>query len=453
MADSQQITHNAVFAAGDVDIQEVTIINNAGIEYDLLAGYLGELNLFEDIYSPGLYGNIVVFDANNINQLLRLQGDEMVRIKFVTPSMQGTEIYKTFKIYSVTDKLMYTDTGKQTYTLHFCSPEIFLDALQPIYKTFKGSAKTIITEIFSKKLSTSRTGDSADTQLTIVGDSVHELKFTSPGWRPSRCINWIASKIQESGYLNPGYMFYESNKQFYFVNIEHLFDAYKKAGKVYQEYKYGAANLADNADDSFSPTVERDIELEYQRIMELKVVEAYNSLKNTQTGYLSNRLYTFDFVTKKNEVFSYDHIANYAQYKHLEDIGGTALAPFPPNALTANTGYNQVYFKHSQLYTGISNNAADTIEQVLPRRTSTQAELNNFKIEITVPGRTDMEVGNVIKLHYPDASPRDETDKNNNNDDTYYSGYYLVTAVRHKITHLKHVMVLELTKDSLRQVT
>ena len=462
MADNTTLLNNAVKSAGDIDLQDVTIITNNSGEFSLLGGYIGELNLFEDMYSTTLYGNLLVLDANNINQVIRLQGDEFIRIKMVTPSMLGAEIYKTFKIYSVTDRMLYTDTGKQSYILHFVSPEIFLDALQPIFKTYNGSAASIVKQIFDKKLSTPRNiladgSSTAPTPLSIVGDSVNQLKFTSPGWKPSRCINWIASKVQESGYKNPGYMFYETNKQFYFINVEHLIDGYKNAGQVYQDYYYVPQNLnstTNNDENAYNPTLVKDIDKEYQKVVDFKVIETYNSLKNTQTGYLANRLYTFDVVTKQHETFSYDHVSNFKDYIHLEDIVGgyNPAAPFPAGvALRTDTGYQQVAFKHSQLYTGISNNANDVVQNVQTRRTSTQAELTNFQIEITVPGRTDIEVGSVVHFHYPDTTPRDASDTAKLKDDNYYSGFYLITAIRHKITHIKHMMVLEISKDSVSQ--
>jgi tRNA U38,U39,U40 pseudouridine synthase TruA len=78
-------------------------------------------------------------------------------------------------------------------------------------------------------------------------------------------------------------------------------------------------------------------------------------------------------------------------------------------------------------------------------------EINNFKIEITVPGRTDIEVGAIINFIYPDARPRDETQKVSEGIDEMYSGYYLVTAIRHKFTLNHHVMILEISKDSLKR--
>lgn len=49
-------------AAGKVDIQEITLISGNGI-YNSLISYLVELNLYEDIYSGGLYGNIILSDS------------------------------------------------------------------------------------------------------------------------------------------------------------------------------------------------------------------------------------------------------------------------------------------------------------------------------------------------------------------------------------------------------
>ena len=40
-------------------------------------------------------------------------------------------------------------------------------------------------------------------------------------------------------------------------------------------------------------------------------------------------------------------------------------------------------------------------------------------------------------------------DLTKSNEDQYYSGNYLVTAIRHKINLLRHTMTMEIVKDSL----
>lgn len=453
------VNKELVTQAGDIDLQEIVIVKSNGVEVDIRGGFIGELNLFEDLYRGGLYGNILVIDTINLPQALGITGDEYLRLKITTPSRDTRFlIKKTFKVYSITDRIMLGDTGKQSYIIHFTSPEVFVDALSPIFKTFKyKTISSLASDVFNNYLSVSRNGNDAPTKLNIISETANSMQFTSPGWRPIKILNWLASKALGAGYKNPGYMFFESNKGFYFANTEQLIDTAVKTKTVYSEYIYMANNVS-----SGEGAVERfgtDINFQYRKALDLKVIETFNGLKNTQSGFLANRLYTFDVVRKTHNVTDYDHIDNWSNYAHLGQIGGAAkplVATGPSSdgsgALRSPVGMNQIYMQHDQLYTGVKNNVGDYIEKVLPIRTSTLAELTNFKIELTVPGRTDIEVGFVILLRYPDASPRSETDKNAYRDDELYSGYYLITAIRHKITHTKHVMVLELVKDSFTRI-
>lgn len=445
---ANDILQTSVTTPGDIVIAEAVIVASTGYEIDIRA-HIGELNFFEDMYRTGLYGNLLIIDSINLGNALNLQGDEYIRIKAYTPGLKGI-IHKTFKVYSITDRMMLTDTGKQSYVLHFCSTEIFIDALSPIYKTFSGKTDEIAAQIFDSYLATSRNGDGQYTNLYVLGQTENNVKFTSPGWRPMKCINWLASRSLEAGYKSPAYLFYETMQGFYFANVEHLIDLSASSKRIYSEYFYRANNLTG---DRESLSYVKDVDFEYKICEEMKVIETFNGLRNSQTGYLANRTYTFDLTSKEYAVTDYDHAAEWFNYKHLEDIGGASRPPFlnsNQGALRSPAGYNMVYVQHSDLYTGFKNNANEIIDQIAPRRTSALNELTNLKLEITVPGKTDIEVGSIIYFHYPNASPKDQTDLTKDNDDKLYSGYYLVTAVRHKMTLLKHMMILEVVKDSYK---
>lgn len=135
----------------------------------------------------------------------------------------------------------------------------------------------------------------------------------------------------------------------------------------------------------------------------------------------------------------------------MEDIAGGGRPPFESNTLRAPTSFVQFYPRHSGLHTDAPKNVSDMIEETLPQRVSVVNELTNFKIVITVPGRTDAEVGSIVYLTYPDARPRSENDKTSRGEDPLFSGFYMVTAIRHKITLLKHMMIMEIVKDSYRK--
>lgn len=430
-----------VFQAGDIDIEKIAISVGDNQSVDIRS-FIGELNLFEDMYATGLYGNLLIVDALNLSQVLELRGDEYIILKFTTPKLNSV-IHKAFKIYSITDKQFISDTGKQTYIIHFCSPELFIDSLTPIYKTYKkAKVHKIAQEVFEKNLAISRTGAADYTQLVVIGETINEIQFTSPGWRPGKILNWLAGKAQCKDTQSPNYMFFESNKAFYFANLEVLIKASNDKKTYYQDYFVTASKISSAEDtEQFTDNIDR----QYKQVINMRVIETYNGLKNTQTGYLANRMFAFDVVNKKNEVFDYDHVASWKQYTHLGP-----RAPFPDTVLKSPAGFNQIQMQHESLYTNVKNNVGEQAPEIKTRRTSMLAELNNLKIEITVPGRTDAEVGSIVYLHYPDASPKDSSDKNMTKDDDLYSGKYLITAIRHQITLISHIMVLELVKDSLQ---
>jgi hypothetical protein len=74
-------------------------------------------------------------------------------------------------------------------------------------------------------------------------------------------------------------------------------------------------------------------------------------------------------------------------------------------------------------------------------------------MNITVPGRTDVEAGALLYLKFPALGPTSEKDQTADKSDKNFSGYYLVTAIHHRVTLEEHVMVMEIVKDSLRVET
>ena len=70
-------------------------------------------------------------------------------------------------------------------------------------------------------------------------------------------------------------------------------------------------------------------------------------------------------------------------------------------------------------------------------------------MEITVPGRTDIEAGRLLYFDYPALGGKAEGDTSQDQQDPLYSGYYLITAIHHKVNKNEHMMTMEIVKDSL----
>ena len=112
MAVNGENTGDGLQAAGDVNVEELILISSSGQEFDIRQ-YLIEINIFEDMFRGALYGNMLVVDTGNLASTVPMINDEYLRVKFTTPTINSS-IYKTFRVYSTTDRRIISDTNKQT---------------------------------------------------------------------------------------------------------------------------------------------------------------------------------------------------------------------------------------------------------------------------------------------------------------------------------------------------
>ena len=92
------------------------------------------------------------------------------------------------------------------------------------------------------------------------------------------------------------------------------------------------------------------------------------------------------------------------------------------------------------------------IEKYLPNRVAQLALSNYTKIKITVPGDPNLIVGRVVNFSTYQVSPtswQQSKDNATRKADPYYSGKYLVTAVRHIVKNSSYITIIEMCKDSV----
>lgn len=443
-----------VQTAGDVEMVEVTLISNTGVEVDLKS-YMVELNLIEDIFSPAIYGSMLMVDAINLIEKAPIIGEEFLRLNFVTPGTKAN-IAKTFRVYAITDRRLMLDDKKQGYIIHFCSQEVFVDVLAKIHKTFEGTGDKIAEDVYKNYLATSRNIANVDgtlqdsdefSELNILNEASNKIKFTSPGWGAMKCLSWLASKSITKDSKNADNLFYESSKQFYWGSVSSIFKAAKDSKQVAGEFYYMPANVL-----SMPPTPMVDgvqyrvpsITRAYKIMNEFEIVDSFNTLKSLTNGHLANRLLTLDIINKKYDYHDFDYVDEFDKFDHLEKN-----APFSKSVYRSAAANTEVYFKHPGLYSGFKGNFNENIEDIRQNRKSLLSGLSSFKIEGSIPGRTDYEVGTVVYFGLPKMQPMDEKDKTAIKMDAYYSGLYLITCIRHKIFGGRHTMVVEMVKDSV----
>lgn len=439
--------------AGEVRIEQLKLINSSDEVIDLTE-FMVELNLYEDLFKCYLNGNIVLTDSRNIIDQYNIHGEEFLNIKLRTPSFPDSEVIeKTFRVYKLSDRTIVRDKNTQNFVLHFISVEFFYDVNLPLFAPFEGTITNVAGEIFSNFLATSRkfnvsdsdntiTEDPKATDLIVINESSNKVKFVSPGWSPLKCINWLASKAIPKDGTAKNFIFFESNKNFYLGTIENLFKDAHENKNYLGRYLISVSNVRD---DKKSQNVIRELFL----AKDVEMVESTDYIKNYTSGYLGSRLIYLDVFNKNYELIDYDHTQEYEKQFHSSGKGTEAKPIFNKDTFRNFATNITFYPKNPKLFDNFSDNINEKMGEIHGNRLSSLLEMTNIKMNMTIPGRTDAEVGRIIYFEYPAMGAQDSSDTASTAQDKLYSGFYLITAIHHKVTKLEHQMVIEVIKDSL----
>ena len=439
--------------AGEVRIEQLKLINSADEVIDL-SEFIVELNLYEDLFKNYLHGNLVITDSRNLIDKFNIHGEEFLNVKLRTPSFPDSEVIeKTFRVFKLTDRTIVRDTNSQNFVLHFISVEFFYDVNLPLFAPFEGTITDVAGKIFSDFLATSRNYNISEsnneikenprpTELIIINEASNKVKFISPGWSPLKCINWLASKAIPKDGVAKNFIFFESNKNFYFGTLENLFRDAHENKNYFGRYLISASNVRD---DKNSQNVIRELFL----AKDVEMVETTDYIKNYTNGYLGNRLVYLDVFNKEYQLIDYDHTENYEKQFHSSGKGNEAKPVFNRDTFKNFATNISFYPKNPKLFDNYQDNINEKMGEIHGNRLSSMLELTNIKMNMTVPGRTDAEVGRLIYFEYPSLGAKEESDTGSTAQDKLYSGYYLITAIHHKVSKLEHQMVMEVIKDSL----
>ena len=446
--------------AGGINIEELMLIDRTGNEIDVQL-LMVELNLFEDLFSNFLYGNLLLSDGLNLIEKLPIIGEEYIRVRLSTPGFPDSDVItKTFRVYAISDRAVVNDDRTQQYIIHFCSSEAILDLIQPISRTFSGRIDEVVNGIFKDYIQMPRNiqGNSADgaakdsEELTSLSysETKNSVKFISNRWTAAKCINWLAAKALPMDGLGASYLFFETNKQFVFASVEQLIERQVSTNSIAEHYIFSPNNIRNDSRDTSFVYKKQNLPKEYRIVESFKLHDNFNTFDNARHGYYASKLFRFDVINKSYTTHDFDYVAQFPDYKHLETTGNRNGGAFFLKTALRNPD-TKLFFAptHPQLFDGVTDNANELAERTLQNRIALMNELNNHKVEVVVAGRTDMEVGEVVKFSFPNVKAKDNT-TTDGDEDKYYGGLYLITAIRHKINLKRHMMVLELVKDSVK---
>ena len=412
---------SALRFAGDVQLNEIKLRSLNG-QVANVAAQIVSIEIYEDIFSPFMTMSLVLRESVDYINLFPFVGEEFVDVDIVTPGLEKG-IAGSFYVYKITDRI-YTKDREVVYTIKAISEEWLTDSNRKLSQTFKGDCSEIAHKLMHK------TGINTQKNI-IIEKTANKTAFTSAFWTPTKCLNLLCTNSMNES-QSASYLFYENRHGFNFRSIDELL-------KVASYSKFTKDNYTRSTTNDANAASIRNLEEDFNRIIELDIPTLTDYMEDIQSGRLKSRIISHDLVTK--------------QY-HIKDFNIKKDTKNPPTLLNKNQSFSKYatansvstmirmgkHFSNFNSYSDVTNYA--TVQQ----RLSFFQNLQKYKVNMQVFGRTDYTIGQVMELNIPRATQISKTD---NAQDEILSGRYLLSAVSHVITRENHTCNMELIKNSI----
>jgi len=408
-----------------------------------------EINVYEDMFSPGVSIDIVLEDAKGLIERFPIVGDERIGLSFRTPSLDDY-IEVEFDIYKISP-IAKTGERRREYALFGIAPEARINLLKEVNNAYKGSCKEIIDKVHETYFAT---GDAFPVPKTVVSsESLGTHHFVGVGETPFSFIKKVANEAQSSTYPASNFLFYETlDREYIFKTIDEMIDS-----DAVEDYY-----LADGGAVRRNNKSEKDTIHDYQIILDLSVDESVDTLKNAALGGYKNVVQRLDPVTKTYS----QQVFEYAEEDQLKMLGDHKLIPdislFREIEADVHTRFirGTVYDETNGgcfVNTNISE-LSDPQYYYYRRRdrfahldVASRQLLDTLKLQVTISGASDLHVGQVVNIFVPQDSNDEEFSKIYN---LFYGGdtsgadgkrkaKFLVTALKHKIRYEDNTYVTQ----------
>lgn len=429
--------------AGEFLVEECQIVSTTGKIYDINP-LVEEINVFENIYTAAISGDIVIKDTTNIVQNLPIIGEERLILKIQTP--QSKPEPETTIDYTLSPLIIYKINAQygegenaQILSLQFGSVEGFRNQTSRVSQSFKGVPSTIVEKIL-------RDENYLRSKKTFYFEpTANNAKMIFPNIRPFKCIAHL-SNISNSQVNNssPSYLFYETTKGFHFRTYDSM---------CREEPKFF---FKENIGSQLNQKGVVDVQMNLDTLVNYQRVPSKDTVKNLNSGMISSKLITHDVYNKRVDLYKYDYLDNFDRDIHPDNgeatpIISTAKDPDNQKSLTEHedtklfvvstaSGYS---FAEGTNYPYQSDNKTQTLQRKISRKHQFE---NGIILNVEVNGQTFIQAGDKISLEIGATSSITD-DK----EDKQLSGNYIITHLRHTFTksqQLKHKIVMQVAKDS-----
>ena len=441
--------------AGDIEVKDVLLVSQIGEIVDISKITL-EINIFQSISEHYIQAEVVISDALALLQTFGgdrkkgiqggFNGGEVLFISYKTKDKDLK--YKThfFGVHEITER-QRVDEKVETYVLNCVSSEAYRATTRKISRAFGGTKgntiSNMIRSVIDEFVYDREIKDLHRNYREVIGVRIEKQinidptnglqRFVIPNMTVDDTIDFFSREADNDTHV-PYYTFYENSDGFNFKDINTLTQQTPK-----ERYVYVSTNVEDTEDQE--ELAVRD----YQKIIDYNIIRQTDILGNVRSGLFRSMTINLDILKKNKSQYVFDYEKEYTRFNKLQKwkIPGQVSHDPVIYMMQSRTGHDVCCPIFNP-----ENHLPKRVNEFVSRRKSYERHIFNMLVEVTVPGNSELNVGDIIDLQIPNATTLDKSDGKK---DKYLSGKYLITKIRHKFggtTGTIFTSFLECVKDT-----
>jgi len=438
---------------GDIDIRRFSLISASGQVIDLKSLAI-DFSVYQDLFEHFIQCDLVLNDSVGLINTLNGDKDSNIQGGFTGgeilvvsyKSNDDTLEYKNhfFALYELTDRKRIEERS-EVYFLSGVSIEAYPAMSNKISRAYGGKGGNLISKMASSIINEFVYTDSVKAlhrnykgtvgirliKKIDVDETVGLQNYIIPNLTVDDTLDFLASEADSQDHI-PYFMFYENSEGFNFKNLSNLIKQ-----EVKEEYSYLPSNMDEGkgspSDENFDRT----------KLISFDVIKQSNVIDNIQQGLYRSKTIHLDIQkkTKREVIFNYDDYApKFTKLQPFKINGSLDTSPVV-RMVTSRKGHDV-----DALFIDESPNPTKSNE-VMGQSASYGQHIFNTVIEVSLPGDSELDVGNIIRLSIPSAATSADQD---GDEDKYLSGKYIITKLRHKMLDGtdSFTTILECAKDT-----
>ena len=469
--------------AGDYNLNGIIIQAHDGTGGSKIEGAEGgvniqslvqELNIYEGINQAAIYGTLVIVDSVNLIANLPIQGTERLFFKLSTPGTTYTENIidaseetgHPFYVYKVSNR-QQPSQGNQVYTIHFASREFMRNIRTKVSKAYDGKMSSIVQQIISEK-------NGLDSRKKLYYEETKNSdKIVMPNISPFKAISMVAKKAMPNYSNGVGYYFYETTKGFYFRSWDNMCVDYGNHAKTpIQTYRFIPQNVNEHDNVKAENNEEDPTLTNLQSVESYKFMNTFHDTAAAQAlGTYGHRVIAYNLYGKSYNINDFHYHNEFNQTRHVDynfdndtenkpavrdnpvdfdirpDGRGKGVSDYAESLVTLLPTSQYV---HGDAGGGFGTNILDDAKLEGIRNTQIQQVTAGTTVQMTVHGQTQIQPGELIHFELRPIEEEGQT-VDRKTYDPQYSGRYIITKIRHRVTKQEYKMILECRKDSVRE--